>query len=263
VAKVSIVTVVKNHAEGLLATHKSILEQSYSDWEMIIVAGHSQDSTNSVARELQQRDSRIVFFEQIGNGIYEAMNQALGSVSGELTWFMNAGDRFAAPTTLSHAICHISEKDAGAVVGGYRIESATTEAQYSYRSGNIPLWRFAFNRRSGCHQAMIFRTNVLRELDGFNPSYSLAADFDLVLRVIQRFKVSRDSEFYAAIEPGGRADLGIFLVHSQKDAIRKNLLGGPLVSIASGLWTTLARTKIILRETLNKAKKLSLKLNCF
>ncbi len=253
-AKVSIITVVKNHAAGLMATHQSLLEQSFFDWEMIIVAGESKDSTYSFGRGLQQMDSRIVFLEQIGTGIYEAMNQALGSVTGELTWFMNAGDRFAASSTLTHAVGHISERDVGAVVGGYRIEGTANETSYSYRSGNITLWSFAFNRRGGCHQAMIFRTNVLKELAGFNPSYSLAADFDLVLRVIQKFDVSRDSELYASIEPGGRADLGIFMVHSQKDAIRKNLLGGPLVFLASGLWTALARTKIVLRETLIKVR---------
>lgn len=257
-AKVSIITVVKNHAVGLSATHRSLLAQTYVDWEMVIVVGESKDSTYSFARKLQQMDSRIVLLEQFGSGIYEAMNQALDSVSGEFTWFMNAGDRFVDSSTLSHAVSHISEKDVGAVVGGYRIEGATTNETYCFRSGNIPLWRFAFNRRGGCHQAMIFRTNVLWELAGFNPSYTLAADFDLVLRVIKKFKVSRDSEIYAAIEPGGRADLGIFLVHSQKDEIRKNLLSGPLVSIASGLWTILARTKIILREVKNKTKKRTL-----
>ena len=248
-ASVSVITIVKNHAAGLEATHQSLLEQSYIDWEMVIVTGASHDATLAVAKEMQRVDSRVLLIEQIGSGIYEAMNEGLASASGKFTWFMNAGDKFASESALAHAVSHISQNRVGIVVGGYRIESSSQNKTYSYPPRKITGFSFAFNRRGGCHQAMIFRTNILKELGGFNTSYSLAADFDLVLKVIKKSKASRVSEVYASIEPGGRADQGIFLVHNQKHQIRKNLLGGPVVFLASFLWTALARLKIILRRT--------------
>lgn len=249
-ASVSVITIAKNHAAGLATTLQSLLEQSFNDWEMVIVIGESSDATLAVAKDLQRIESRILLIEQSGSGIYEAMNEGLAAASGEFTWFMNAGDRFASTSTLAHAVGHISQNKAGVVIGGYRIESSSQNKTYSYPPRNITGLSFAFNRRGGCHQAMIFRTNILKDLGGFITSYSLAADFDLVLKVIQKSKASRVSEIYASIEPGGRADQGIFLVHNQKHQIRRNLLGGPVVFLVSFLWTALARTKIILRRTI-------------
>jgi glycosyltransferase involved in cell wall biosynthesis len=251
VASVSVITIVKNHAAGLAATHQSLREQSFNDWEMVIVIGESNDATLAVAKDLQRNESRILLIEQSGSGIYEAMNEGLAAASREFTWFMNAGDKFASTSTLAHAVGYISQNKVGAVIGGYRIESYSQNKTYSYPPHNITSLSFAFNRRGGCHQAMIFRTNILKDLGGFNTSYSLAADFDLVLKVIQKSKASRVSEIYASIEPGGRADQGIFLVHNQKHQIRKNILGGPVVFLASFLWTALARVKIIVRRTIN------------
>ena len=48
---VSIVTIVKNNADGLARTLKSALAQDFSEWELIIVYGQSQDSTYKVASE--------------------------------------------------------------------------------------------------------------------------------------------------------------------------------------------------------------------
>jgi glycosyltransferase involved in cell wall biosynthesis len=251
VASVSVITIAKNHAAGLAATHQSLLEQSFNDWEMVIVVGVSSDATLAVAKDLQRIESRILLIEQSGSGIYEAMNEGLAAASGEFTWFMNAGDKFATASTLVQAVGHISQNKVGVVIGGYCVEGSSQNKIYSYPPGNITGLSFAFNRRGGCHQAMIFQTSVLKDLGGFNTSYSLAADFDLVLKVIQMSKASRVSEIYASIEPGGRADQGIFLVHNQKHQIRKNLLGGPVVFLASLLWTALARMKIILRRTIN------------
>lgn len=250
-ASVSVITIVKNHAAGLAATHQSLLEQSFNDWEMVIVIGESSDATFAVAKDLQRIESRILLIEQSGSGIYEAMNEGLATASGEFTWFMNAGDTFASTSTLAHAVVYISQNKVGAVIGGYRVESSSQNKTYSYPPRNITGLSFAFNRRGGCHQAMIFRTNILKDLGGFNTSYSLAADFDLVLKVIQKSKASRVSEIYASIEPGGRADQGIFLVHNQKHQIRRSLLGGPVIFLASFLWTALARMKIILKRTIN------------
>ena len=249
---VSIITVVKDHATGLEMTYGSLLEQTLNAWEMIVVVGSSQDNTLFVARELQASDSRIRIIEQEGTGIYSAMNQGIESVDGEFTWFMNAGDRFATSSVLAHAVEEISKSGTGIVIGGYQISGGSSDKTFNYPSGNVTTLVFAFNRRGGCHQAMIFRTQILRDFGGFNTSYSLAGDFDLVLKVIKKVKAWRVSEVYASIEPGGRADQGIYLVHRQKHQIRRNLLGGPVVLIASLLWSGLATTKIVLSRFLKK-----------
>lgn len=250
--RVSVITVVKDHHSGLDNTHKSLLKQEFTDWEMIIVDGHSKDGTLAMARALELNDSRIRVQEQESTGIYGAMNEGINLANGKFSWFMNAGDKFDSSSSLGHAVAEIVDGSVGVVIGGYQIENRHREKIYQFPSKDLTQLGFAFNRRGGCHQAMIFQTKVLVEVGGFDTSYSLASDFDLVLKVIKKSSGRRVSEVLATIEPGGRADQGIFLVHQQKHLIRGSLLGGTPVRIASFLWTFLARSKIISRGLINK-----------
>ena len=253
-ATISIISIVKDHAAGLRETFESVRNQDCIDWELIIVMAPSSDNTATVAHNLQLADSRIRIVEQRSIGIYGAMNEGLESARGEFIWFMNAGDKFASPFVLSHATQEISRGTFGMVIGGYQIDKGKKDQIYSYPDGRLTVKGFAFTRRGGCHQAMIFKTQLLKNLGGFDTSYSLASDFDLVLKVIKSEGARRVAFVYASIEPGGRADQGIFQVHDQKHQIRRNLLGGPFVHIASLLWTFMARAKIKTRTWLKGIK---------
>jgi len=248
VPRISVITVVKDHSEGLKLTHASLEHQSYPDWEQIIVVGSSIDRTLFTAKKIKSSDKRIVVIEQNGSGIYEAMNEGLQLASGEYIWFMNAGDNFASEDVLAHSVSLMHKSGAGVVIGGYKIETRKQNRQYVFPSRDISDLRFAFNRRAGCHQAMIFRSDTIKDLGGFNTNYTLAGDFDLVIRVIQSTSAIRTSEIYASIEPRGRADQGILLVHKQKHQIRRILLGGPFIFCGSLFWTALVWAKMFLRR---------------
>lgn len=250
--RVSVITVVKDDLSGLRTTHESLIGQTFNDWEMLIVAAPVQDETLDLAVEFQASDSRIHLHEQISTGIYGAMNEGITGADGEFIWFMNAGDTFTSNVVLAHAIEELSKSSVGVLIGGYKILNGIANQNFSYPEGKVTAIDFAFNRRGGCHQAMIFRTQILKDVGGFNTAYALASDFDLVLKVIKKADAQRVSKIYATIEPGGRADQGIFLVHKEKHLIRRDLLGGPVIFAASLLWTGLARTKIISRRVLGK-----------
>jgi glycosyltransferase involved in cell wall biosynthesis len=251
VPRVSVITVVKDDALGLKRTRNSLSVQTFNDWELLVVVAPSSDSTMDIATEFQTIDPRINLLKQTSTGIYQAMNEGIAAAVGDFIWFMNAGDIFTNHETLAHAVEKISKSSTGVLIGGYGILNGNTKQVYSYPAGEISLKDFAFSRRGGCHQAMIFQSSVLRDVGGFETKYLLASDFDLVLRVIKRSGGQRDSRIYASVEPGGRADQGIFLVHKEKHIIRRDLLGGFAVLFASLLWTGLARTKIISRRFWN------------
>ena len=247
-AGISIVTIVKDHVDGLTDTHASILKQTHSDWEMLIVVGSSSDCTLLTARAMESHDGRIKVLEQKGEGIYGAMNEGLEIASAEFVWFMNAGDKFAAVDILEKALIEISHRNIGLLVGGYKIDGGSPRQVYAFPNKELKKFSFAFNRRGGCHQAMIFRTLPLKKMGGYDPSFSLAADFKLILKVIRDEGAHRVSDVYAEIEPGGRADQGILLVHSQKHKIRKEILKGTVANFLSFAWTKLASSKVRLKR---------------
>jgi glycosyltransferase involved in cell wall biosynthesis len=118
---VSIVTVVKNHAEGLKKTITSIQNQSYSNYEVIIVGGKSEDATEEIAREYVNLNFRIHYVREVEAGIYPAMNQGLNMTSGEYVWFLNAGDEFSLDSSLESAVNEILRTQAALIIGVYRI----------------------------------------------------------------------------------------------------------------------------------------------
>lgn len=247
-ALISVITIVKDHASGLLQTFSSLKAQEQSDWELLIVVGTSSDSTLQTAREIANADPHVKVIEQSGLGIYSAMNEGIKNAIGEFSWFMNAGDKFANIDVLATAIGEIRRTKAGLVIGGYGVESDKNRQVYSYSKKKITALNFAFNRHGGCHQAMIFRTDCLRQIGGYDLSYRLASDFDLALKVIDLAGATRDPHHYATIEPGGVADKDIFSVHQQKHLIRKAHFDNRLVTLMSVAWTVAVRTKIILRR---------------
>ena len=250
-ALVSIITIARDHETGLRETFASVAGQDYPNWEMLIVVGVSKDSTLETAKDFAQLNSRVRVIEQSGLGIFGAMNEGIENTRGEFTWFMNAGDKFADAHILGIAVNEITRAKVGLVIGGYRIDGGKEWQVYSYPKKEISGFAFAFSRRGGCHQAMIFRTSNLKRLGGYDLAYSLNSDFALVLRVIESAGALRVSEIYAAIEPGGVADQNIFTVHREKHQIRRGFFGNASSMVfLSWMWTFAAGSKIYLRRTI-------------
>ena len=240
--QVSIVTIVKNHAEGLQKTVSSILSQDFQNWQLLIVVGSSIDTTLMNAKAFSLNDSRITVTEERTAGIYPAMNYGLELATAPFVSFMNAGDLFASSTVLSELLQEMIGADVGILIGGHIIEGKRNANMHS--RSKITELSFAFNRRSGCHQAMLFRTNRLLEVGGFNLEYSLASDFYGVLAVLKTSQGLWIPKIVAQIEPGGAADKGIQLVLKEKHQIRKIHFENFFIDVLSYSWSLAARAKI-------------------
>ena len=134
---VTIITIVKDHASGLHKTYQSLAKQDFESWKMLIIVAPSSDKTLELAKDIEKDDLKVTVFEQIGLGIYEAMNQGILSAKGKYLWFMNAGDEFADSKILKSAIDAIEIFQADLVIGGYITSNGSNHAIYSYKQKNI------------------------------------------------------------------------------------------------------------------------------
>ena len=89
--KLSIVTINYNNAEGLRKTMESVLAQTYTEIEYIIVDGASTDGSVDVIRELATRPT-IKWVSEKDTGIYNAMNKGIRMATGEYIEILNSGD---------------------------------------------------------------------------------------------------------------------------------------------------------------------------
>ena len=93
--KLSIITINYNNAEGLRKTMESVLAQTYTEIEYIIVDGASTDGSVDVIRELATRPT-IKWVSEKDTGIYNAMNKGIRMATGEYIEILNSGDILAA-----------------------------------------------------------------------------------------------------------------------------------------------------------------------
>lgn len=89
---VTVVTVVYNAVDLIEATIKSVLGQSYSNLEYIVIDGGSTDGTCAIIE--QYKEKIACYVSEPDNGIYDAMNKGVKLSKGEWVNFMNAGDEF-------------------------------------------------------------------------------------------------------------------------------------------------------------------------
>lgn len=88
--KLSIITVNRNNTEGLRKTIESVVSQTYTDFEYIIIDGASTDGSVDIIKEYADRITYWV--SEPDNGIYNAMNKGILKAKGEYLQFLNSGD---------------------------------------------------------------------------------------------------------------------------------------------------------------------------
>lgn len=105
--KVSIITPCFNSQEYIRETYQSVISQTYTNWEWIIIDDCSTDKTYEVIKELSNRDKRIRIFKTKANsGAATSRNIGLLEASGILVAFLDSDDAWP-PHKLEKQISHI------------------------------------------------------------------------------------------------------------------------------------------------------------
>ncbi|MEM9528699.1 MAG: glycosyltransferase, partial [Bacteroidota bacterium] len=99
---ISIITVVFNGLDVLPKTITSVIGQSYSRIEYILIDGASTDGTTAYLSSHQDWFSYWV--SEPDSGLYDAMNKGLDQANGDFCLFLNAGDAFYSPDSLARMV---------------------------------------------------------------------------------------------------------------------------------------------------------------
>lgn len=177
----SIITITFNAAATLPATLKSVEQQSFADYEYLVVDGASTDGTVAIARASSAVTSVTSEPDQ---GLYDAMNKGLRRATGRYLIFLNAGDALHAPDTLQKIARSVEETHPDIVYG----ETALVDAQRTFiamRRLQAPDVLSVKSFRMGmlvCHQAFVVRRAIAPEYD---LHYRFSADYDWCIRCMQ------------------------------------------------------------------------------
>ncbi len=107
--KFTIITVNYNNSLGLSQTIGSLIDQTYKDFEYIIIDGGSTDGSVDIIRESEKHIS--YWISEKDNGIYHAMNKGIAQAHGDYCLFLNSGDYLYDKSVLEHISEVISDED--------------------------------------------------------------------------------------------------------------------------------------------------------
>lgn len=185
---ISIITVCRNAETTIGATLKSVDEQTFTDYEHIIIDGASSDATLSIIKSAPNERRRLS--SDPDRGIYDAMNRGLERARGRYVIFLNAGDRFHSPTTLNLYASAISVNPEADIVYG---ETDIVDINGNYigpRHLSAPEVLTAESFADGmlvCHQAFMASTRITSYYD---VRYKFSADYDWCIRCLQRSRLN-------------------------------------------------------------------------
>ncbi len=189
----SVVMAVYNGERYLQEAIESILNQSYKDFEFIIVNDGSLDNTAEILKGIQDSRVRITHIPE-NRGAANALNIAIKNASGDWIAIQDADD-LSMPTRLEEQAAYVQEHPHLAALGTLRKCMSGNEEIPSKRlrteefgnflvsSDHMKAYRFYINPL--CHGSVLFSKKVFEEVGGYDSSYKICYDYDLWMRMFE------------------------------------------------------------------------------
>ena len=117
---VSVVVPCYNHAQFLPEALNSVLEQTYDNWECIIVNDGSPDNTEAIAKDWCKKDSRFKYFYKENGGLSSARNFGIKNANAEYILTLDSDDKFE-KTFIAKAVAVLDENEKIGIVSSWGI----------------------------------------------------------------------------------------------------------------------------------------------
>lgn len=186
--KISIITVSYNSENTIETTFKSVLQQTYSNIEYIVVDGGSTDGTLKIAEKYSAIITVLV--SEQDDGLYDAMNKGIKLATGDVIGLINSDDLFCDSDALNKVakvfkkdknldsvyadLFYVNQKDINKISRRW-----VTGVQREFKYGWHP-----------AHPTFYIKKTIYDKFGLFDLSFSLAADFEIMLRFLDKYKIS-------------------------------------------------------------------------
>jgi glycosyltransferase involved in cell wall biosynthesis len=183
--KISLITVTYNSSTTLKDTIQSILSQTYSNIEYIIVDGASKDNTVEIIKQHEPLfKGRMKWISERDKGLYDAMNKGIRMATGDVIGILNSDDLFMDNKVIED-IAAAFDNQTKAIFGNlYFVDQVDINKIVRVWKGS-PYKTF----KSGWHPAhptFYVRKEVYEKYGVFDTTFDVSADFELMLRLIEK-----------------------------------------------------------------------------
>ncbi|MBI4782352.1 MAG: glycosyltransferase family 2 protein [Oscillatoriophycideae cyanobacterium NC_groundwater_1537_Pr4_S-0.65um_50_18] len=184
--KISVVVPAYNAVQDLSQTLESVLQQTFTDFELLVVDDGSTDDTAKIVQDYVERDSRVRLVSQYNQGVSVARNTGIQESTGEFVAFLDHDDLWL-PNKLAAHVQHLS-LDANLGISFARIEFMNADGELTGQYSNLRLRnimpKHLYEENLICTPSnAVIRRTALEQVGGFEKSLSGYADIELFLRI--------------------------------------------------------------------------------
>ncbi|MDC3367786.1 glycosyltransferase [Flavobacteriaceae bacterium] len=182
--KISIITICFNSEKSIFQTFQSVKNQSFNNYEYVLIDGGSIDGTLTIAKN-QDHISKLV--SEPDNGIYDALNKGIKNSNGEIIGFLNSDDSFYDENSLQY-IYNAFDDNTDCVFGDLiytdikenikRVWKGSAFKKGAFKKGWMP-----------AHPTFYCRRSVYEKLGQYDDSFKIAGDFELMLRFLEKHNI--------------------------------------------------------------------------
>jgi glycosyltransferase involved in cell wall biosynthesis len=182
--KLSIITINYNNDDGLEDTFKSVFEQTFKDFEYLVIDGGSDDDSLNIIRN--HEDKIDYWVSEKDKGVYNAMNKGIKVAQGDYLLFLNSGDYFYENVTLQEIIPSLqSNKDI--YYGDIKKKKGNRLSTKTYPEK----LRFSFFYTGAlCHQSTFIKKELFFKYFLYNEDYKIMSDWEFFIFTICKENVS-------------------------------------------------------------------------
>jgi len=189
--KISLITVAFNSQTTIIDTLKSVLNQTFNEIEYILVDGLSKDNTVNIIKEYEPLfNGRMLWISEKDKGLYDAMNKGIKMATGDVIGIINSDDLFCDKFAVEKImkvfeenlfldsvyadLYYVSQNNTSKIIRRW-----TTGKQKPFKNGWHP-----------AHPTLYIKKSVYGKFGLFNLDFKLAADFEIMLRFLEKYKIT-------------------------------------------------------------------------
>ena len=192
-AKLSVITIVYNNVKDIERTMLSVLNQSYTNIEYIVIDGASTDGTLNIIKKYENRLAKLI--SEPDKGIYDAMNKGLALATGDYVLFMNSGDEIYATDTVEKIFATAPNADIYYGETEMYDENWNSLGQRRHQAPETFTWRSFKYGMNISHQAIYIKRSLTEPYD---LRYKYSADIDWIIKIAKKATKIVNTHLYVA-----------------------------------------------------------------
>ncbi len=213
----SIITVVKNDEINIKKTIESIINQTFKDFEYIIIDGKSSDTTLNKIFHFKKKIDTIV--SEKDRGIYYAMNKGAKISNGKVILYVNSGDLLTKNALKIIRKKFNGHKDIGFIFGTVK-RHYTTGVIYKHGI-NFKKLLYNFDFATSHSTGFFIKKKFFKKIGYFDTNFKISADYNLYFKLIEKMKIkgvaTKKNELIGIMKSGGYSSKIKFFDHLKEE----------------------------------------------